>query len=371
MTNKRRTWSVTLIVVLATFVASRVALAVDEAEPDDPYTSAQPLTIGSDGTVTVTNASIYNTPTHRDVDFYSFHANAGNTVTINIDGGMNASYVGILTTLGVWGPDPANNPLPLITQVGAASPDAGSPTISDARIDNFPIPATGTYIVGVSTDPGYFVDINTLTTGALSASGWSPNYFATTGNYTLTISGVTPYSAPPPPVATVLPINIDIMPGRRSVIWMQSASASASTPDQDSDRKRDLDREMRRHFKGGIPVALLSSETFNALGVNQSSLRFGSAGDEDSLIHCNRRRVDVNHDGLPDLLCHFDATKAGFQPGDANGIVTGETDSGDEFEGQGYLKVVTGRRHHHDFDRDHDHDRDHDRDRRHHHHHRR
>lgn len=362
MTNRRHPWSATLIAFLTALFVSHFALAVDEAEPDDPYTSAQPLTIGSDGTVTVTNASIYNTTTHRDVDFYSFHATAGDIVTLDIDGGMNASFQGILSTLGVWGPDPANNPLPLITQVGATSLDPGSATISDARIDNFPIPTTGTYIVGVSTDPGYFVDINTLVTGGLSASGWSPNYFVT-GSYTLIISGVTPYSAPAPvpqpPVATALPINIDILPGRRNVIWMRTASADASTPDHDSDRRRDLAREMRRHFKRGIPVAILSSDTFKPLSVNVSSLRFGSTGDEDSLIRCSAHSVDLNHDGLPDLLCLFDVTKANFQPGDANGIVTGETDSGDAFEGQGYLKVVTGRRRHHDLDRDHDRRREH------------
>ena len=356
MTNKRRTWSVTLIVVLATFVASRVALAVDEVEPNDPYTSAQPLTIGSDDTVTVTNASIYNTPSHRDVDFYSFHANAGDVVTFDIDGGMDGTtFQGIYTTLGVWGPDPTINALPLVTQTGAPTLDPGSTTVFDARIDNFAIPATGTYIVGVSTDPGYFVDINTLSTGDVSPSGWSPNYYATTGGYTLVIS-VTPNPAPVP-VATVLPINIDIMPGRRNVIWMQPTSADASAPDNDSDRRRDLARKMHRHFRNGIPVAILSSDTFNALDVDESSLRFGSTGDEDSLIRCNSRAADVNHDGHPDLICHFDVTKADFQPGDADGIATGETNSGDAFKGQGYLKVVTGRRLHHDFDRRHDHDR--------------
>src|SRR5512146_2064888 len=187
MKNKLFVRSAMMTVVLAILVASRIALAVDEVEPNDPYTSAQALTIGSDGTVTVSNASIYNTPTHRDVDFYSFHATAGDVVTFNIDGGMDANYNGILTTLAVFGPDPAGNPLPLITAVGSSSTDAGSPTTADARIDSFPIPTTGTYIVGVSTDPGEFVDINTLVTSALSPMGWSPNNYVT-GSYTLIIS---------------------------------------------------------------------------------------------------------------------------------------------------------------------------------------
>ena len=352
--------SAMLTVLLATLVASRVALAVDESEPNDPYTSAQALTIGSDGTVTVTNASIYNTqtvgttPGHRDVDFYSFHGTTGDLVTFNIDSSMNVSSVAMMTTLGVWGPDPATNILPLITQTGSNCPDIDnltvySPGLADACIEKFQLPATGTYIVGVSTDPGEFVDINTIATSALSGMGWSPNY-GVSGAYTLTISGVTPYTAPapapaPPPVATVLPVNIDIMPGRHHVIWLRSAMADFTTPDRDADRKGDLDREMRHHFRGGIPVALLSTETFNAMDVDQSQLRFGSTGDEDSLIRCSRHGVDVDHNGHPDLLCFFDPTKADFKPGDANGIMIGETNSGADFKGQGYLKVVTGREH--------------------------
>ena len=341
--------SAILTALLATMVASRVALAVDEAEPNDPYTSAQALTIGSDGTVTVTNASILNTTSHRDVDFYSFHGTKGDVVTFNIDGGMTVNGVGIYSELGLWGPDYATNAVPLILQKGAATPDAGSDTVFDARIDNFPLPATGTYIVGVTTTPGWFSDINTIESIGLDAMGWSPNY-GVPGNYTLIISGVTPYTAPAPapapaPVATALPVNIDIMPGRHHVIWLRTAMADFTRPDRDADRKGDLDREMRHHFRGGIPVALLSTKTFNAMDVDQSQLRFGSTGDEDSLIRCARHGVDVDHDGHPDLLCFFDPTKADFQPGDTNGIMTGETDSGDNFKGEGYLKVVTGRGH--------------------------
>lgn len=348
MKTKLYVRSAMLTVFLATLVASRVALAVDEVEPNDPYTSAQPLVIGSDGTVTV-NASIYNTIDHRDIDFYSFYARAGDIVRFNIDGGMDANFVGILTELAVFGPEPvgSDTALPLITAVGAPSldpvSDPGSATTADARIDKFPIPVSGTYIVGVTTDPSYFVDIGHVV--SLTAGIWSP-INNTYGNYTLIISGVTPLGAPaptPPPVATVQSINIDVMPGRRNVIWIHDASADDHKPDHDSDRRRDLARAMHGHFRGGIPVALLSTATFNALDVNQSSLRFGSTGDEDSLIRCNNRGIDVDHNGRPDLLCFFDVSKANFAPDDTNGIVTGETNSGDAFEGQGYLKVVMGK----------------------------
>ena len=356
MTSKRYMWATMLTAFLVTLTASRVALAVDEAEVstdtstyNDPWTKAQPLEVGSDGTVEV-NGAINNTPTHRDTDFYSFHANAGDIVTIDIDGGMHADFTGVWTVLAVFD---GSNPVPLRYSNGATSVDPGSETNADARIDDFVVPATGTYIVGVSSEPGEFKDINTLTSGDIV--DWSPAYFVN-GSYTLIISGATPVASlppPPPPAPSVQQIGIDIRPGKRDVIWIRSATRYDSKRD-----RHDLAERIRGHLKGGLPVALLSSDTFNALDVAQDSLRFGSTGDEESLVRCNRHGVDVNHDGHPDLLCHFDIGKADFEPGDVEGILTGTTQSGVDFEGQGFLKIITGKR---DLHR-------HDRRRRHHHH---
>ncbi len=79
---------------------------------------------------------------------------------------------------------------------------------------------------------------------------------------------------------------------------------------------------------GKIPVAILSTASFDARTVDQLSLTFGSTGDEPSWDACDARAVDVNGDGLPDLLCHFSATAAAFQPGDTAGILKGRTIDG-------------------------------------------
>jgi len=356
MTSKSYVWSAVMTTILMTLAASRVALAVDEVEPNDPYTQPQALVVGADGTVTV-NGAIDNS-THRDTDFYSFYGKAGDIVTVDIDGGMDANFVGVWTALGLFGPQvgatplPSNTP-PLSSVYLATSLDPGSVSYQDARIDNYVLPADGTYIVGVSSMWGYFVDINTLFSTNLDANS--------AGTYTLIISGVTPLAAPAPapaPVLDVQPISIDIRPGKRDVIWIRSAKRHDSRHGHDADRRRELAHSMRGHFKGGLPVALLSSATFNAMDVDQSSLRFGSTGDEDSLVRCNPRGVDVNHDGRPDLICHFDVSKANFEPGDTEGVLTGTTEeSHTAFEGKGFLKVVSGKR-----DMHRDHDRDDDRD---------
>ena len=95
--------------------------------------------------------------------------------------------------------------------------------------------------------------------------------------------------------------------------------------------------------KGTIPVALLSNAQFNALQVDQKSLRFGSTGTEASLVRCNPGGTDVNGDGRPDLICHFDNQAAKFQIGDQSGFVTGTSSTG-PFQGRGWLKVLAGKK---------------------------
>jgi len=338
--NKRFVRSAILVAILSALGASRVALAVNEIEPNDPVANAQKLTIGSDGTATV-NGAILNTQTHRDVDFYSFQANKGDVLTVNIDGGMNASDTqGVWTTLAVFGPG-SDGPLSLLRKSISGNPidRPGSVSIYDARIDKFLVPETGTYVVGVSSDPGFWVDVNSIAYGALY---WDSPFMNIPGTYTLIISGVSP---------SVEQIGIEIQPGRHNVLWVYAPS---QTVDRDHDRDRDHELEVfgDRHFREGIPVALLSSATFSALDVDETTLKFGHAGNEASFIRCRRHAHDVNGDKLPDLTCYFDFRKANFQVGDTEGIVTGMTKSGQAFEGRGALKIMTGRPRHLDHDRD-------------------
>ncbi len=56
---------------------------------------------------------------------------------------------------------------------------------------------------------------------------------------------------------------------------------------------------------GTVPVAILSSPTFNALTQTVvSSIRFGFTGTENSIAFCDKSGADVNGDGLLDLICH-------------------------------------------------------------------
>ena len=92
---------------------------------------------------------------------------------------------------------------------------------------------------------------------------------------------------------------------------------------------------------GTVPVAILSTATFNAPAlVNKSSLTFGKTGNEASLSHCLTKQLpDVNGDGRPDLLCYFRIGLTGLAPGNPQAILRGLTMSGTAFEGVDLVKV--------------------------------
>lgn len=88
-----------------------------------------------------------------------------------------------------------------------------------------------------------------------------------------------------------------------------------------------------------IQVALLSAGDFDApVVVNEDSLTFGRTGDEDSLLRNhgvpNCRALDVNVDGLPDLVCAFRTQRTGFVCSDTVGTLHGMTLDGTLIAGQ-------------------------------------
>jgi probable HAF family extracellular repeat protein len=101
------------------------------------------------------------------------------------------------------------------------------------------------------------------------------------------------------------------------------------------------DNSVNPKSHGKISVAILSTASFDAgATVDQLSLTFGPTGDEPSWDVCDAATVDVNGDGLPDLLCHFSTAVAAFQPGDTTGILRGRTLGGMPFLGSDTVSIV-------------------------------
>ena len=329
--------------LLATYGAPAAAQAVGEVEPNydsalpDPMSVAQRLTIGSDGTVTV-NGDLES----NGVDVFSFSAHAGATsctgdqVTAEIVSSRSDMTGDIIDTfLAIHSPAPEYKALSWNDDK-----DAGAGNYN-AYISKYCIQQDGVYYVIVTGAQNRVAD-----GGASVVDGGNRDR----GSYTLVISGVSPTvaSEPPPtsdtgstPEPSVMQISIEIKP------WPGTVMA-----------------RINPNAKGDIPVALLSAQGFNALEIDESSLTFGHSGDEQSLTKCLKRGYDVNRDGRPDKICHFDNRASKFEVTDDKGIVKG-TIAGKSFEGNGMLKVIPEkRRRHHQSDRRHDRDDDHDRDRR-------
>ena len=105
----------------------------------------------------------------------------------------------------------------------------------------------------------------------------------------------------PPRGTNCLPVNIDVKPTSDTVPISTTSS-------------------------GSIPVAILSTSTFNATTIVSQTLTFGHSGTEHSLVSCSVE--DINGDGLQDLMCHFASQKAGFQIGDTMAVLNGRTTDG-------------------------------------------
>src|SRR5712691_11191460 len=104
MINKPNTRFAAMAAFLAASMASGAAFAIVEIEDNNTIATAQRLVI-SGGSVEV-NAILGNGSLGvNDVDFYSFTGNAGDMVTIDIDGGMKSDGTGVDTTIAIFTPD--------------------------------------------------------------------------------------------------------------------------------------------------------------------------------------------------------------------------------------------------------------------------
>jgi hypothetical protein len=90
--------------------------------------------------------------------------------------------------------------------------------------------------------------------------------------------------------------------------------------------------------RGVIPVAILTTNTFDATTVNAATVRFGADGTE--AVPVRVAVEDVNSDGRTDILLHFNIQDTGIQCGDTSAVLTGQTSGGQAIEGSDAITTV-------------------------------
>ncbi|MCX5885311.1 MAG: hypothetical protein NT096_05305 [Proteobacteria bacterium] len=88
--------------------------------------------------------------------------------------------------------------------------------------------------------------------------------------------------------------------------------------------------------KGNVPVAILSSQTFDAATVDWSTVVFAGA----PALSIGGLPEDVNSDGLMDLVLHFSTQSLNLKSGDTEACLTGKTLSEQEFKGCDSVSIV-------------------------------
>jgi len=87
---------------------------------------------------------------------------------------------------------------------------------------------------------------------------------------------------------------------------------------------------------GVIPVAVLTTDDFDATTVDAATVRFGPEKAEQE----HYALEDVDNDGDLDMILHFRTQDTGIGPDDDEAILTGETLNGDYFTGTDSIRIV-------------------------------
>ena len=90
--------------------------------------------------------------------------------------------------------------------------------------------------------------------------------------------------------------------------------------------------------KGVIPVAILTTGTFDATTVDPLSVKFGPDGAVEA--HGQGHLEDVDGDGDLDLVLHFKTQATGIQCGDTSASLTGKTFGGQDIIGSDSINTV-------------------------------
>jgi hypothetical protein len=140
-----------------------------------------------------------------------------------------------------------------------------------------------------------------LNNGDVNGADGSPNTAGLVTQFTLS------------PAGGVITVRLDIKPGESS-------------------------NSINPRSNGVIPVAILTTDSFDATTVDSTTVLFGTTGTEAAPVQSALQ--DVDGDGDTDMILHFNTQDTGIECGDASASLTGETFGGQMIEGSDSISTV-------------------------------
>ena len=324
------------------------ASVVSEVEPNETITQADAQVLPYDDSVTVSNADLAS----GDVDLFAIDVHGTDKLIFDIN---TADPANNDTALYVFDPS-ASLSSPWQTAFGDPNADPATPAVNDPFIGG--PDGSGVSLQKTSTDPTQTYRLYVLVThqdDILDTSGslavW-PMESNGAGAYDLIITCTASDGSACGSTSTGS--GGTGSGGTGSGGTGSGGTGSATTDSGDALININIKpfymgrwQRINPRSRGLIPVAILSQDGFDPMQIDLTTLRFGSTGDEDSLVRCQPLRRDLNRDGVQDLLCFFSMRKGGFDYTSDNAILKGSLqDGGAAFAAKAPLKVTPyGRRH--------------------------
>ncbi|KKR49312.1 MAG: hypothetical protein UT84_C0033G0006 [Candidatus Curtissbacteria bacterium GW2011_GWA1_40_16] len=201
------------------------------------------------------------------------------------------------------------------------------PALVDDSIENAPLPPSGSGIITlaiINPESGVFnIQVSNLGTNvAIDFAGYDQDGEISTKEFSQTIpqGGTQEYTFNYSPeqgsqIQVTQIVEIDVKPG------------SGSDPNS-----------LNLKSNGVIPVAILTTPSFDATQVDVSTVRFGP--NQAKEIHNKGHLEDIDGDGDIDLVLHFKTKETGIQSIDTEACLTGTTSNGIPIQGCDTIKII-------------------------------
>lgn len=252
---------------------------------------------------------------------------AGGTITDNTFGNRAKLVIpgGVLSQPTTVAIDVLSSPLGIPLPTGFSSAETYYVNVEFTPPPAFPLPPPGiTVILPLRnyTIPGTTIDlfrvdpITAMLTPALNTSGNPVIGIVDAGGLTATFAGVARFSTVVGLLPDAIPVAVDIKPGE--------------TPNT-----------INTKSNGVIPAAIFSTPTLDLTTIDPGTVRLSGipvAQNKDGKWQV--ANVDVNADGLEDIIAHFEMGQLLLGPSDALAVVEGMTLDGRRFRGTDSVKIV-------------------------------